>query len=233
MNIFLDGLREALNLLINGDSEVYKIIGLSFWVSGCATLAAAMIGIPLGIFLGLRTFPIKKVIGSILYTLMSVPPVVIGLVVTIMLSRKGIFGAYELLFTSQAMMIAQFLLVFPIVTGIMYGVAKEKGIVAFELSKTLGANHFESLCLIVRELKDSVLLAIMTGFGRAIAEVGAVMLVGGNIKGSTRVMTTFIAMSNSMGAFNQSIAMAIVLLSLSLIVNVMTHYLAGGITHVD
>lgn len=233
MEYIFEGVKEAIVLLLNGDSEVYQIVLLSLWVSGIATLLALFVGLPLGISTGIGKFPLKKLYGSVLFTAMGIPPVVIGLLVTIMLSRKGPLGAYELLFSPQAMVIAQFILVLPIVTGILYGTATEKGRQVYELAKSLGANRIETLWLLIKELHSSVLLATMTGFGRAISEVGAVMLVGGNIRGQTRVMTTFITMNNSMGAYEKSIAMAIVLLCISLIINGVSHHLTGGRSYVD
>lgn len=233
MAYIIEGIKEALALLLRGDSEIYQIILLSLLVSGIATLLATVVGLPLGIYTGIRKFPLKRLYGSVLFTAMGIPPVVIGLLVTIVLSRKGPLGTYELLFTPQAMVIAQFLLVLPIVTGILFGTAREKGKHAYELAKTLGANRIECLFLLIKELHSSVLLAIMTGFGRAISEVGAVMLVGGNIRGLTRVMTTFITMNNSMGAYEKSIAMALVLLSISLVINGLSHHITGGKSYVD
>lgn len=233
MDYILKGFHEAFRLLISIDTEIYGIIALSLWVSGLATIFAMVVGIPLGFYTGIKKFPFKKMFGSVLFTAMGIPPVVIGLFVAIFLSRKGPLGAYELLFTPQAMMLAQFFLVLPIVTGILYGTAKEKGRQVLELAHTLGAKRIEVLKLLTGELCGSVILAVMMAFGRAISEVGAVMLVGGNIKGNTRVMTTFIAMNNSMGAYEQSIAMAIVLLTLSFLINGITHHMTGGKLDVD
>lgn len=233
MGYIINGFKEAFVLLFSGDTEMIRIILLSLFVSGTGTIFAAIIGVPLGLCLGIKRFPLKRLFGSVVYTAMGFPPVVIGLLVAIFLSRKGPFGRYELLFTPQAMMIAQFLLVLPIITGILFGSAKDKGQQVLELGHTLGANRRESLKLLIHELNSSVLLAVMTAFGRAISEVGAVMLVGGNIKGSTRVMTTFIAMNNSMGAYERSIAMAIVLLTISLLINGIVHHLNGGRNYVD
>ncbi len=233
MEYIIEGIQEAFRLLFQGDAEIYHILFLSLSVSGIATFLATLIGVPLGIYTGIRKFPFKKTYSSFLFTLMGIPPVVIGLLVTIVLSRKGPLGTYELLFTPQAMVIAQFLLVFPIVTGILFTHAKDKGQQVYELAKTLGANKLECLLLLTREMNNAVLLAIMSAFGRAISEVGAVMLVGGNIKGYTRVMTTFIAMNNSMGAYEKSIAMGIVLLFISLLINGVSHHISGGNAHVD
>lgn len=233
MDYILNGIKEAFILLLSGDSEILGIIGLSLLVSGIGTILAMLFGIPLGFYTGIKNFPFKRLFGSVLFTAMGIPPVVIGLVVAIFLSRKGPLGGYQLLFTPQAMIIAQFLLVLPVVTGILFGTAKEKGKQVVELASTLGANRIENLRLLIHELQGTVLLAIMSAFGRAISEVGAVMLVGGNIKGSTRVMTTFIAMNNSMGAYERSIAMAIVLLMIALIINGITHHMTGGKAYVD
>lgn len=233
MDYIVEGFLEALKLLFSGDTEIMGIIVLSLFVSILATVLAVIIGVPLGLYTGIKQFPFKRLYGSVLYTLMGIPPVVIGLIVAILLSRRGPFGQYELLFTPQAMIIAQFFLVLPIVMGILFGTAKEKGKDVLELAFTLGANRRESLKLLIKELNGTVLLAVMTAFGRAISEVGAVMLVGGNIRGSTRMMTTYIALNNSMGAYERSIAMAIVLLSISLIINALTHHLTGGKAYVD
>lgn len=233
MDYILDGFKEAFILLFSGDKEIFDIILLSLIVSGVATSIAVIIGIPVGLYTGIKKFPLKKAYGSILFTAMGIPPVVIGLLVAIFFSRKGPLGEYGLLFTPQAMIAAQFILVLPIVTAIIFGTANEKGIQVLELAKTLGSNRFECFKLLVIELKESVILAIMSAFGRAISEVGAVMLVGGNIKGHTRVMTTFITMNNSMGNYEKSIAMALVLLSISLFINAITHHITGGKSYVD
>ena len=233
MDYILDGIKEAFLLLLAGDPEIYKIIVLSLLVSGVATFFAALVGLPLGIYTGIKNFPLKKVYASVLFTGMGLPPVVIGLFVTLVLSRKGPLGTYELLFTPQAMVIAQFFLVFPIVTGSVFATGRARGKAAFELAKTLGANKKETLFLLIKELHESVLLGIMSGFGRAISEVGAVMLVGGNIKDQTRVMTTFITMNTRMGAYEKSIAMALVLLTIALVVNGISHHITGGKTYVD
>lgn len=233
MDYITNGVKEAFRLLISADLEIIKIILLSLLVSGLATLFASIIGIPIGLYSAIKNFRLKRLYGSFLFTFMGIPPVVIGLLVVLFLSRRGPLGSYELLFTPQAMIIAQFLLVLPIVVGVLFSTAKEKGKQVIELACTLGANRKECLRLLIRELNASVILAVMTAFARAISEVGAVMLVGGNIRGKTRVMTTFIAMSNSMGEYERSIAMAIVLLSLALIINGVIHHLTRGGAYVD
>ena len=158
---------------------------------------------------------------------MSLPPVVVGLIVAILISRRGPLGEHELLFTSTAMISAQTLLVTPIIIGIVFNSTKEKGPVILEVSKTLGGNPLDTLILLFREMKKTIFVSIVTGFGRAISEVGAVMIVGGNIKNHTRVMTSFIAMNNSMGNYSMSIAMGLVLLSISFITNSILYNMTG------
>ncbi len=227
MDYIADGFKAAFNLLISMDAEVYGVIGLSLVVSTLSALIAGLIGTVLGIYTGLKNFRGKKLYARILYTMMGLPPVVVGLLVAILLSRRGPMGSLELIFTPTAMIIAQVILVTPIVTGIVFNVAVKRGREVYELGKTLGGGHVAILGLFLKELKAELMAAFVTGFGRAVSEVGAVMIVGGNIQGHTRVMTTYIAMNNSMGNYAQSIAMAIVLLSLSFLANAFVYHAAG------
>lgn len=159
---------------------------------------------------------------------MSLPPVVVGLVVAVLLSRKGPFGHYGLLFTPTAMIIAQTVLITPIIMGIIFNNAKDRGTAIEQICKTLGGNKWDTLILLIKEMRINVLIAVVTGLGRAISEVGAVMLVGGNIKGHTRVMTTFIAMNNGMGNYSTALAMGIVLLLISFLINsILYSYVIG------
>ncbi len=228
MGYIMDGLKEALSLLLSLDREVYAIILLSLFVSFTSTFISSLIGTPIGLFLALKNFRLKKVFTRFLYTFMSLPPVVVGLVVAVIISRRGPLGHMNLLYTPTAMIIAQILLVTPTITGIIFTNTKEQGPEIRQICKTLGGNRWDTFLLLIREMKSSILIAVVTGFGRAISEVGAVMLVGGNILGHTRVMTTFIAMNNSMGKYSTSIAMGIVLLCISFIVNsILYRYVVG------
>ncbi|HAS73092.1 MAG TPA: tungstate transporter permease [Clostridiales bacterium UBA8960] len=228
MNLFIESFKGAIKLLIGFDTEVYGIIFLSIGLSLTSTFLSSLVGIPLGLVLGIKDFKFKKSFTRLLYTLMSLPPVVIGLVVAMMLSRNGPFGPFELIFTPAAMVIAQTVLITPIITGIVFNQAKDNGQSVREIGLTLGANRIQLIWLLMRELKITLLIAIVSGFGRAVSEVGAVMIVGGNIKGHTRVMTTYIAMNNSMGNYNAAIAMGIVLLLIAFSVNsVLYRYMDG------
>jgi len=219
MNYILEGFKEAIRLLISLDKEVLSIVSLSIIVSTSATIFASIISIPLAVYFGIKKFKAKRLFSRITYTFMSIPSVIVGLVVAIILSRKGPFGHLNLLYTKNAMIIAQTLLVIPLVFGLTYGLTKSRGDVIERIAFTLGANKWDTIVLIIRELKVDILVNIAIAFSRAISEVGAVMIVGGNIKGYTRVMTTTISMMNSMGDYPMAIALGIILLLISFIIH--------------
>lgn len=222
------GLKGALELLISFDSEVYGIILLSLYVSLTSSLISTILAVPSGIILGLKNVPFKRVIVRILYTFMSLPPVIVGLVVFLIISRKGPLGFMGINFSPTAMIIAQTCLLIPIITGIVYNGTKEKGESIRLLGKTLGASKLQTMVLLIKELRVNIFTAIVTGYGRAISEVGAVMIVGGNIKGHTRVMTTTIAMLQSMGEYDTAIAIGIVLLGISFLINSILYHFQQG-----
>lgn len=219
MDYIMQGILEAFKLLLSFDKEIYSIIFLTLYVTLMSTFIATLIGVPLGMLIGIKNFKFKKSFIRLLYTFMSMPPVIAGLFVFLMLSRRGPLGGLELLFTPTAMIIAQVFLVAPIIMGITFNNTREKGPGIRQLAHTLGANKSQALALLLFELRVDILAAVVSGFGRAISEVGAVMLVGGNIKGHTRVMTTSIAMLQSMGDYSQAIAIGLVLLALSFVIN--------------
>lgn len=231
MQTIAEGLIEALKLLISFDPEVYDIILLSLGLSLTSTCLSACIGIPMGLILGVKDYSFKPQVSRVLYTCMSLPPVVVGLVVAIFLSRSGPFGSWQLMFTPGAMVIAQMLLVTPIIAGILFNNAKQHGKEIKDFGKTMGAGPIDLLMLLIKEMRTTLLVAVVTGFGRAISEVGAVMIVGGNIKHHTRVMTTYIAMNNSMGNYASAIAMGLVLLLISFVVNAFLYRFIEGETH--
>ncbi|MDW7672493.1 MAG: ABC transporter permease [Bacillota bacterium] len=224
MQNLVEGTRSALELLLRMDPEFLAIVRLSLFVSLTATVLAGIIAIPLGIIIGIKDFPGKKGLVRLIYTLMSMPPVVIGLVIFLLLLRSGPLGQFRLNFTPTAMIIAQFCLVAPIITGVVINGTKERGQDIRELAKTLGASRMQTLWLLIRELRINIMSAVVTGYGRAISEVGAVMVVGGNIRGHTRVMTTTIAMLRNMGEYSLAIATGIVLLLISFIINSLLYH---------
>lgn len=219
MDYILDGFREAINLILSLDKEIFDIVLLSLFVSTTATIVGSLISIPFGVGFGIQKFKGKRLFSRVTYTMMSIPTVVIGLLVHIILSRKGPFGSFGLMYTAQAMIIAQTLLVMPLSFGLNYGLSTSRGKEIEKVAITLGANKFQSIILIIRELEVDIIVNITTSFSRAISEVGAVMIVGGNIKNHTRVITTTISMMNSMGDYPTAIALGIILLMISFVVN--------------
>ncbi|MDD4583969.1 MAG: ABC transporter permease [Eubacteriales bacterium] len=213
------GFQEAIRMLLTLDPEIYEIVGLSLQVSLSSVIIATCLGIPFGVLIGLFNFIGKRIIIRLTYTLMSLPPVIAGLVVFLFIMRKGPLGSLGLSFTPTAMIIAQVCLVTPIITGLTYNIVKEKAFKVRRLAFTLGANKIESMKLLIFELRVGLLAAVVTGLGRAISEVGAVMLVGGNIVGKTRVMTTYIAQLQRMGNYDRAIAVGIVLLLIAFFIN--------------
>ncbi len=201
------------------NEELIQIISLSLFVSSTSTLLGALIGIPIAILLSINNFKGKALILRLIYTLTGMPPVVVGLIVFLLIMRRGILGWLHLSFTPAAMIIAQTILITPIVIGALYNYLKEKSSILKQLSKTLGANKLNTFFLFISESKQGILTAIVSGFSRSTSEVGAVMIVGGNIKGYTRVMTTYISQLQNMGEYSNSITIGIILFSISFIVN--------------
>lgn len=219
MDYIIQGFKEAIKLLISLDKEVLQIVVLSIIVSTSATIIASIISIPLGVYFGIKKFKGKRLFSRITYTMMSTPSVVVGLIVAIALSRRGPLGHLDLLYTKKAMIIAQTFLVIPLIFGLTYGLSKSRGRNIERTAFTLGAGKCDTIVLIIRELKVDILVNIATAFSRAISEVGAVMIVGGNIKYHTRVITTTISMMNSMGDYPMAIALGLVLLFISFIIH--------------
>jgi tungstate transport system permease protein len=219
MSLLLDGLRQALGLLIGGDHEVWSILALSLLVSGTATLVALLIGIPLGVLLALTRFTGRRLAVSAVNTGMGLPPVVVGLFVSILLWRSGPFGHLEILYTPAAIVIAQAVIAAPIVTGITLAAVQHVP-ATFRLQLLgLGASRAQMVRVVLREARLPMLAAVMAGFGGVISEIGASMMVGGNIKGQTRTLTTATVLETNKGNFDLAIALSILLLALVFAVN--------------
>lgn len=208
---------KAFELLISLDPEIYSIIFLSLAISILATLTASFFGTILGIYISITDFKLKRFTKKIVFTLMGIPPVVLGLIVLLLLT--GPFDGLNLLFTKMAMYIAQTLLVLPIIVGNIIISSEKTQKKVLETATTLGAGRRDKIVLLVKEIQPFIMMSIILGFSRALSEVGAVMLVGGNIKNDTRVMTTYIALSNSMGDYSMSIAMGLILLLIAFIIH--------------
>jgi len=199
-------------------SDILHVTLLSIFVSVSATFLASLMAVPLGTIMGLRKFRGKEVIRTVTYTLYGFPPVVAGLIIYLMLSRQGPLGSLNLLFTPTAMILAQMVLVFPIVTGLTMSSISEVAKDAKETAMTLGADRWQTAKTVLNEARVGVISAIMVGFGRAIAEVGAVIIVGGNIKWHTRVLTTAIVLETRRGNFEYALILGTILLAVALLV---------------
>ena len=208
----------ALKLIVTFDPEVVEITLRSLMISATATLVAAAICIPLGSIIHFSTFPGKKALINIIQTLFSVPTVVVGLIVFVFFSRAGPLGFMGLLFTPTIMVIGEVLLVIPLITGMTIAALRGVDVAIAETARTLGANSVQTAVTVIKEAKFAVMAAVIMGFGRAISEVGLALMVGGNIRGFTRIMTTAISLETSMGNVELSIALGIILLFIALIV---------------
>lgn len=213
----------ALGLLTALDEELLGIVGLSLYVSLTATLIAAIVGVPLGAILAMRQFWGRQILIVITTTFMALPPVVVGLVVYLSLSRAGPLGSLGLLFTPGAMIIAQTILILPIVTALSREAILPLHRDYRDLLWSVGAGQWLSLRTLIWDARFAVATAILAGFGRAVAEVGAVLIVGGNINGLTRVMTTTIALETSKGNLELALALGIVLILIAFAINVLIH----------
>jgi tungstate transport system permease protein len=219
MELIFEGISKALALLFSLDPEVLNITFLSLKVSGTATLISLLFGISSGTLLALASFPGKRLLVSIVNTGMGLPPVVVGLFVTIFLWRNGPFGFLDIMYTPTAMIIAQAIIATPIVTGIT--VASIQNLPAgLKLQiLALGATRWQMVRILIREARLPLLAAVMAGFGGVISEVGASIMVGGNIKGYSRVLTTATVMETGRGNFDIAIALSVILLLLCFAIN--------------
>ena len=219
MNDLLEGLRQAISLLLSGDADTWRIILLSLRVTGLALLISAIVGVPLGALLGLRAFPGRGLVVALVYTGMGLPPVVAGLLIYLLLSRAGPLGELGLLFTPGAMIIAQSVLVLPIIAALARQALEDAWREYEEQLRSLGAREFRAALTLIWDARFSLVTAVLAGLGRAAAEVGAVMIVGGNIDGVTRVMTTAIALETSKGDLPLALGLGFVLIALVLALN--------------
>jgi tungstate transport system permease protein len=228
MDIILDGFRQALHLLFGFDPEVWSITLLSFKVSGIATLVSVLLGVSIGTAVALGEFPGKRMVISLINTGMSLPPVVVGLFVSITLWRNGPFGWMGLLYTPTAMIVAQTIIATPIVTGISLAAFQHLPVNLKLQILALGASRLQMIWLLVREARLPLLAAVMAGFGGVVSEIGASIMVGGNIKGYTRVLTTATVMETGKGNFDLAIALSIILLLLSFVINALLTSIQQG-----
>ena len=224
MDIIIEGIKQAFVLLFTLDSEVMGITWLSLKVSGIATFISLLIGISFGTMIALTQFTGRRFLISLINTGMGLPPVVVGLFVTVFLWRNGPLGFLEILYTPTAIIIAQTVIATPIVMGISLAAIQQLPANLRLQILALGATRLQMLWILVKEARLPFLAAIMAGFGGVISEVGASIMVGGNIKGYTRVLTTATVMETSKGNFDIAMALSIILLLLAFFINaVLTH----------
>ena len=221
MGVLGEAIRDAIALLVEGDARTYEIIARSLRVSLTATLIAFAMGMPLGMLLAFSRFPGRRLLLAAVNTGMGMPPVVIGLLVTVMLWRSGPFGAFDLLYTPTAMVVAQAVIAFPLVAGISAASLQQIDPDFRIQMEALGATRLRALWTVAVEARLPLLAAVMAGFGAVVSEVGAAMMVGGNIEGQTRVLTTAAVLETSQGDFASAIAFGLILLLIAFGVNIL------------
>jgi tungstate transport system permease protein len=225
MELLWEGIKHALAALLAGDREVIDITLLSLRISGAATLISLLLGVPLGIAIAQSRFPGRNLVASLVNTGMGLPPVVVGLFVSILLWRNGPLGFLELLYTPAAMISAQVIIAFPIVAGLTMSAFQTLDPKLGLQLLGIGASKPQLLWLLCKEAKLPLLAAVMAGFGGVISEVGASMMVGGNIRGQTRVLTTATVLETGKGNFEIAIALGLILLALTFAVNLLLTYI--------
>jgi len=227
----LEATHQAFSLLLSGDPKLWGIIWVSLRVSTLALISAIPPAVALGFVLATFMFPGRRVLVVLLQTLLALPTVVIGLIFYLMLSRQGPLGEWHWLFTQEAMILGQAVLAFPILAAMTLSAVQSVDARAAETAKTLGAKPMQAVWTVLIEARFAVMAAIATGFGRVLSEIGCAMMVGGNIAGVTRNITTAIALETSKGEFAQGIALGVVLVILALAVNFAMAFFQGkGLT---
>ncbi|MEP6739523.1 MAG: ABC transporter permease [Caldimonas sp.] len=228
MSAVVESFATAIRLIVHADPALVHTVSLSFAVSGSACCMAAAIGLPAGAWLAVAHFPGQRLALLALDTLLALPSVVVGLAVYLLLSRSGPLGSWGILFTPSAMVIAQTILVLPVVAALSRQVVADALRDGGDQLRSMGAGHLGAALLMLLHERWAVITLLLIAFGRAIAEVGAVMIVGGNIDGVTRVMTTTIALETSKGDLPLALALGFVLLAIVALLNVAIAFISGG-----
>ncbi|MFC1859592.1 ABC transporter permease [Thermodesulfobacteriota bacterium] len=227
MDLLIDSLFSALYLVASLDPEMISIVGVSLRVSLTSTLIAGLFGIPLGFYIAFTELPGKRMLITALNTLLALPTVVIGLFVYAFVSRRGVFGPLDLLYSQKAIIIGQVILVVPVVAAFTIAAISRIDERYRKTAMTLGANQIQTAWIVFREARFGIVAAVVAAFGRVISEVGISMMLGGNIKGFTRTMTTAMALEYDKGSFILAVALGIVLLLLSFGMNLLFHFFQG------
>ena len=221
----MESFKQAFELLFSLDSELLQIIGVTMRMSFFSTCISCLLGLPLGALLGTRSFKGKRFIKKLIHTLMGLPPVVAGLFVYVLFTHYGPFGSLNLLFTVNVMVIAQVILITPVVIGLSSSFIESSSKPVIETARGLGLSGRKTVGLCLSEGRSSLLSVVLNAFGRSIAEVGAVSIVGGNIQWKTRVMTTAIMLETNKGKFSFALALGIILLLIAFIVNALASFI--------
>ena len=227
MGDIANGMAQAFWLIVALDPDLFEIILLSLQVTLTAVVIASFLGIPMGAWLAVNRFRFRRITIAILNAMMGLPPVVVGLIVYILLSRSGPFGVLGLLFTPTAMIIAQVIIITPLIASISHQAIRDLWAEYHDLLISLNTSKWQRIITLVFDAKRSLLTASLAGFGRAIGEVGAIMIVGGNIDHVTRVLTTAIALETGKGDFAFALALGFVLILLAVLVNIAIHSITG------
>lgn len=227
MDFLFDSFLSALALVRSGDKELFFIVSVSLKVSCLSTLISSFFAVPLGFAIAFGTMPGKRLLITILNTLLALPTVVIGLFVYGLISRRAIFGPLDLLYSQKAIVIGQIILIVPLITALTIAAISKIDDRYRKTAMTLGANRLQTALVVFREAKFGIIAAIVAAFGRVISEVGISMMLGGNIKGFTRTMTTAMALEYDKGAFTLAIALGLLLMAISFAMNLLFHFFQG------
>ena len=219
MNAIWQGFLKAIELIVTLNPEVLEITARTLVISISSTIIASLMCLPLGSLIHFNNFRGKRTLINLIQTFYSVPTVAVGLIVFLLFSRSGPLGFMELLFTPQVMVIGQVILISPVILGLVIAALSGVDKAAYETAIAIGASQFQATTIVIREARYAIYSALILGFGRAISEVGLALMVGGNIRGYTRVMTTAISLETSKGDIVLSVALGIILISIALIIN--------------
>lgn len=220
-----DGFVKAIQLIISFDPDVMEAAGRSLWISATSCAISMLICLPLGSLIHFRSFPGKRLLVSVIQTLFSLPTVAVGLLVFVFISRAGPLGELGLLFTPAAIVVGQVILISPIMLGLIISALSGVDRAVTETATSLGATRVQAAIVNIREAKYAIVTALIMGFGRAISEVGLSLMVGGNIKGYTRTITTAISLETSKGELELAIALGMILIFIALVINIALHRL--------
>lgn len=227
MDFFFNSFFAACKLVLSLDPELLTVVQVSLTVSLSSTVFAALLGVPLGFYIAYAKLRNKRAIITLLNTLLALPTVVIALVVYTFISRRGILGSFDLLYTTKAIVIGQVILIVPLIAALTIAAVNRVDKRYRKTAKTLGANDIQAAYVVLREGRFAIAAVIISAFGRVISEIGISMMLGGNIKGFTRTMTTAMALEYDKGSFTLAVALGLVLLSISLVMNIMFNLVQG------